>query len=172
MLPWYKAFGWKWSLKDIYEKEKGKSIALVASLFMPTKQVLHKLLTNESVYKHKELSSVWRPEGGTISTLIEACQPRRGARRRFCSQEKTCPVLSAYRRSDRPVTVLPFLVDPRYVAMKVTPWLYAAFAVPYIWVTVLMLDCIVLFFPSFLGLRLVISVFFSQRKIINIVFHC
>lgn len=29
-LQWYKAFGWKQSLKDIYEKEKGKSIALVA----------------------------------------------------------------------------------------------------------------------------------------------
>jgi len=42
----------------MYEKEKRRSVALVASLFMPTKQVLHELLMNRSVYKHKELSSM------------------------------------------------------------------------------------------------------------------
>lgn len=58
-----------------------------------------------------------------------------------------------------PVTALSFLVVPCYIVVKVTCWLYAALAVAYIWVAVLMLERIV-FFPSFLELRLVIFFFF------------
>lgn len=79
---------------------------------------------NWTASKYNELSSMWRPEGGIISTLIEACQLHLlNADKQFLCKWRYYWDISGYRQSDlvlMPVTLLLVLLFPYYIAIKIT----------------------------------------------------
>lgn len=79
---------------------------------------------NWTASKYNELSSMWRPEGGIISTLIEACQLHLlNADKQLLCKWRYYWDISGYRQSDlvlMPVTLLLVLLFPYYIAIKIT----------------------------------------------------